>query len=127
MPSRVYHIYGTATAAANDVAHIDITRPCILRKVLWHVTPQSAASGDTMRFELSTAAAAVGTTNNPLGIISEVVTGGTLTTSGSFNAVNLIDAGFNLQLRLGDRLYVHCAVKTGSGTGVVSCNFTVDE
>jgi len=127
MAMRIVHLYGAGSALTNALANIQLPRGGIIRSVQWTVYGAIAAIANVSVFELSFASVAQLTTNDALNIVSNCAHGMFGVTSGTVPATSYLHAGIALPYKVGDRLYLHIAAKTGADSHAAVLNICVED
>jgi len=116
---RTYFLYYSATASANDAAHIDIKGNGTIVGIDWAIYPTAAvATGDQLVAELSFNSTAQAS-NDAANMVSVMAAAGFLTTSGAcVSALNKWAGPMAIPVRLGDRICLNIT-ESGASTWVI--------
>lgn len=124
---RTYKLQATATATANAAAQIDIRRNGrILGVQIILSLSATPANNDNLLVEVSLYPTGQFTTNDAMGIIAMGTISSAILTSGSIQGANIYKPSFGMDVRVGDRIYLHFS-ENGTQSVAVSAIIDVDE
>lgn len=124
---RTYKLRASVTATGSALAQVDIRRNGRILGAQISILPTvNAAAGDYVEAELSLYPSTQITTNDAMGVIAHASGGAQFLTSGSVPATNVYKPSFGIEVRVGDRLYLH-ALEAGTQTYFVNVLVDVDE
>ena len=128
MSTTVRKLYASFSSTGDDVAHLDIPRAGhIVAVQMVLIASGTVANDDRIRVELSFASASQLTQNDPNGVLAEVSTQNSLTTSGGAqNSNSVVIPGIRYPVRSQDRLYLN-AVVNGTITAIVAAYIHIME
>lgn len=119
MTKRTYQLYASITASIDNAASIMLPIAGRLKRVLWQITPTTTpTNGDYLNAELSVNSARQTATNEATGIISVAGHAYGVLTSGAHGGAVTAETNPDVNLKQGDKLYLH-ATENGSQTYLV--------
>lgn len=124
---RTYKLYASVAASATAAAQVDIRRNGRVLGVQFCITPtQNPASGDYIIAEMSLYPSSQTQTNDGMGVLATCTAAAAILTSGAINSTVAYKPSFGVEVRVGDRLYLHCT-ESGNETWFVNVLVDVDE
>lgn len=115
MKTRVYRLYGQATATTNSLAQLDIRAPGIITAVRIALSVPSLPNGLQAQAEVSFSSQNLVLTNDPLGPIAMVEVCNLLTTSGAVMTVrDSFISNIAIPVDPSNRLYLHLLTDSGA-------------
>lgn len=124
---RTYKGYASISGTATAAITLDVRRNGRVLGVQFVLTPTANfASGDYILCEASLYPSSQVQTNDGMGVLATAGAGGGALTSGSVTAVNAYKPCFGVDVRVGDRLYIH-VLEAGTETWHLNVLIDVDE
>lgn len=122
----IYQLYGTAAAAADGVASVDIQFDGEIVAMILHIRGTFDATGDACGMEVSFLSSSMMDKNDARGVIGSLSAKAAVVTSGGLSASeNLAISGLRIPVIAGERLYVHVGEYSSAGTVAVRAQLFV--